>query len=313
MRLLFQNKIVFYSLVGILILGTILSIFTPDVALFKRSEDFTVYIMLGFLAAGLLFLILNQSKLVLISFCCTAILCLHLKRASNPLLRFPEVTAGPKLSIAHINVSASQEGYQSIINQVNQIDADVISFQEVTPDWAQVLEANLVEDYPNMARNVRIDPFGMLIFSKFPISEIDTFYYNRIPNLDLIVSCSNDQKVKLIASYILPPLNIREHLSIIADQVDKREHPVITLGDYNMVYWSDEIVSFRNVANLKNSRRSTLKVHYDHIFYSDEFECVDFTEIVDVSSNHLGIYGSYQFDQSKTALLREPPESSPIQ
>jgi hypothetical protein len=243
--------------------------------------------MLGFLAAGLLFLILNQPKLVLISFCCTAILCLHLKRASNPLLRFPEVTAGPKLSIAHINVS--------------------------TPDWAQVLEANLVEDYPNMARNIRIDPFGMLIFSKFPISEIDTFYYNRIPNLDLTVSCSNEQTVKLIASYILPPLNIREHLSVIADQVEKRDQPVITLGDYNMVYWSDEIISFRNVANLKNSRRSTLKVHYDHIFYSDEFECVDFSEIVDLSSNHLGIYGSYQFDQSKTALLREPQGASPIQ
>ena len=304
MRKILRNNYIFYSLVSIICIGTLLSVFNSDLEIFKKTEDFTVYIMPSLLGLGLLFLILNQQRLMMISFICTGILCLHLKMASNQNLRFADINAGPKISIAHIGLSATQEGYQSILEKVNEIDADVVSFQEVTPDWANILKEAFSDYYPHEASNIRISPFGMLIFSKYPITDIDTFYYNRIPNLGVKMEVTEGQEVKLLASYILPPLNTREHLSVIASEVEKDDVPVITLGDYNLVYWSDEIISFRNSTHLKNSRRSTLQIHYDHIFYSDDFECVDFSEIVDMSSNHLGIYGAYQFNANKTVQLR---------
>lgn len=155
-------------------------------------------------------------------------------------------------------------------------------------------------DFPHAYKMTRADPFGMAIFSNRSIN-VSTFKYEKIPNV--VVSINNELGgIDIISSYIPsvypnPKLNREEHIEQLVNAVNNTQNPVIALGDYNEVYWDQEIKSFTNKTNLNNSRRSTALSYfkpYDHIFFSGKLECVQFDEIYDEDQNHLGIVGTYQ-------------------
>jgi endonuclease/exonuclease/phosphatase (EEP) superfamily protein YafD len=260
--------------------------------------------MLGYLLLGLLFLILGRKRLLFTSFLCCGALCLFLKQSSNSHLRLPEQTQNEKITIAHFNTSSAPSGYNSLLEAVIESDADIISFQEVTPDWDLFLKNNLSETYPFNGSNVRIDPYGMSVFSKIPINQYDTFHYEEIPHQMINISISEKQNINIVSAHVLPPVGQRlneravHHLDEIANEIGSKDGPSIVLGDFNLVYWSNEIRNFREKTQLKNSRRDVsqnlLKIPYDHIFFSGELECTKFQDISDTISNHLGIIGTYQ-------------------
>jgi endonuclease/exonuclease/phosphatase (EEP) superfamily protein YafD len=277
-------------------------IFLPGLSIIKKSEDFVVQIMLFYLMLGFFFLILNNRRLILASFFCCGILCLFLKQASNENLVRPEVSKASKISVAHFNLSSITDTYESLKEIVNDAQADVLSFQEVTPDWEVFIRKELQEDYPYIVSFPRIDPFGKCMISKIPINFSDTVQIGTVPNLICNLSL-DDEELFVISTNFLPPLDnqlsntSQNNLETIADLIKTLKNPVIIAGDFNLVYWSDEIRSFRNNARLFNSRRdaseSGFKAAYDHIFYSRELECTGFNEIYDFAT-HIGIIGYYQ-------------------
>lgn len=113
-----------------------------------------------------------------------------------------------------------------------------------------------------------------------------------------------ENNIGFISTYVLPPfgdnefLKTKNHLNHISQLINTKEMPFIVSGDFNLVYWSNEIKSFRNSSNLNNSRRDVsqnlLKIPYEHIFFSNKLECVLFEEIKDDTGGNLGIKGSYQ-------------------
>ena len=281
---------------------------------------FAAQIMLGYLLLGFVFLFFRQQKLMFTSFACCAGLCLFLKYASDGQLIFPVKSDGNTLNVAHFNVSSSMNDFQETIKEILAIDADVISLQEVTPDWDYELKSSLQKKYPYSKTVVRLDPFGLAIYSRLPLISTDTFMYEDIPNIVGTVQVNDkQQEVCFIASHTLPVFYTndyerqRNHLMAIAKYSSSTNCPVITIGDYNAVPWSYEIQDFKAAANLNDSRRgfmpasdgafSLFQIPSDHIFYSDHLECVDFQEINNSSSEHLGIVGSYQFSNSSKPSL----------
>ncbi len=314
------HRFVQFTLIGLIVLGTFICVFTPNYFLFKMGAKFAVQIMLGYLLLGFVFLIAGQHKLMFTSFACCAGLCLFLKYASDGQLSLPVKNNEESLSVAHFNVSTSTIDFQETINEILAVDADVISLQEVTPDWDAELKNSLQEKYPFSKTIVRLDPFGLAIYSRFPLTNADTFMFENIPNIvGRIKLQERGQEICFIASHALPVFYTndyerqRNHLMAIAEQTNNSDCPVITIGDYNAVPWSYEIQDFKASANLNDSRRgfmpasngafSLFQIPSDHIFYSDHLECVDFQEINSPSSGHLGIKGSYQFNNDAKPSL----------
>ena len=56
------NTAIEYGAASLLILVTLLCIFTPEPIFFKQFAAYTLYIMLGLLGAGLLFFVFNLKK-----------------------------------------------------------------------------------------------------------------------------------------------------------------------------------------------------------------------------------------------------------
>ena len=293
---------------GLLIAVTLISIISPDWEFVQKGTEYTVHLMIGFLGLGLLFLSLDIPKLLFVSFACCASICIFLKNASNEHLHLPDLNMEPKVSIAHLNTANIEQGFDELVDFIDDMDPDIISIQEVTPEWGHFIKTQLKEKYPYQNLLIRIDPYGMCLISKTPFIKIDTFNHNNIPNLLSTVSMG-DQNVSILSSYIVPDLGKssktgnREHLDLITRKITSSKNPVISLGDFNMVYWQNEIRDFRKNAELENSRRDFtplgFRIPHDHIFYSAQLECTRFAEVNNDNSNHFGILGTFQLKTLK--------------
>jgi endonuclease/exonuclease/phosphatase (EEP) superfamily protein YafD len=149
-----------------------------------------------------------------------------------------------------------------------------------------------------------MDAFGKMIFLKSGYAQLDTVYYNQIPDLVVTIPKGNND-ILLISSQIVPPFNdsyegstSSEHLLSLSNYISLRGKPLLLTGQFNQVYWSQEMRIFTNVTRLENSRKSLSMllngVPYEHIYYSAEFECTRLDELYDESDNHIGIFGEYQ-------------------
>lgn len=290
--------------IGILIvLTTLVVMFPPNMSFLKKGAEYAVFIMLGFLLLGMLFMVLDKKKLMLVSLSCTAILCIFLKSSSNNNLIFPARNNSPIVSIAHVNLSYIDQGYEELLRLIDELNPQIISFQEVTPDWDFILKSNLSQKYQSKYSLVRFDTYGMAIYSQKNFTKVDTFMYKNIPNIRSEFDMGG-QSMSILSSYLLPPLNksatenMVNQLTLISNKVKEIQSPAFAIGDYNLVPWSNEIREFREATNLGFSRRniavSKFRIPHDHIMYSKHLECIDFRELEDEKLNHIGIYGTYQ-------------------
>lgn len=303
------------AIVGIFILlGVYIIMYPPDIDFFRKSSEFAVQAMFGMLFLGFLFLVFNQTRLMFISMLACGLLAFYLKTASNSNMILPEQNNLPKVKVAHFNLASFEKYDTSFQNLIFKTDCDVISFQEYTPDWDKYVSNQLLEKFPFAHRMIRADLFGMAMYSKKQIKDIDVFYHNEIPNLNITIN-TGLQDVQIISSHVvklpnqLSKVKSKDHLKELADYISKLKNPSVILGDFNRVNWDTEIKEFRDQAELGNSRRhvsSITEKPYDHIFYSKLLECIKFWEIEDEAQNHLGIAGVYQTKTSVSnpAILR---------
>jgi endonuclease/exonuclease/phosphatase (EEP) superfamily protein YafD len=311
-------KYVHLSLSTLFVLGALICIFPPDLFLFKIGAQFAVQIMLSYMAFGLIFLMLKSYRLMFTSFACCAGLCLFLKYTTNSEMAPAQASNEETIHVAHFNISATDD-YQFMVDQILLSGADLISLQEVTPDWNIVLQESLNTIYPYSKTVVRFDPFGLAVYSKHPLSNIDTFVCEGVPNIMGTVELKNTGKdICFITSHALPPFyssdykKLRKHLRRIAEFSNESSCPVLTMGDYNAVPWSYEIQDFRSASNLNDSRRgffpnsvgsfSVFQLPSDHIFYSKELKCIQFDDMDDPKAGHIGVKGAYQFTPQYSSL-----------
>lgn len=306
-----QNSTVQWLLGGGLILFAIMLMFTPDISNLKRLSNYTVYFMLAYLAVAMTFFVLDQKRLMLFSFLGCGMLCIYLKGSGNQNMRLTEETSLPKMSISLINLSLVEDGPFKTIMNIKAANSDAILVQELTPDWDNLLIDSLVGLYPYQHLMVGIDQYGMGLFSKYPIFDVDTFEFNKIPNLYFQIGWDEEQPLHVICSIMQPPVSdeafkaIDAHFGVITEYIKNLEGPLIAMGNYNRAPWTTELTGFKSRAKLNDSRRdatarsatgsvSMSLMPEDHIFFNNLLACIAFNEVSNSNYTHLGVLGTYQ-------------------
>ncbi len=291
---------------GILIVCSALFCILPiDISFIRSGANYTVHIMFANLALGLLFLVLNEKKLLFTSFIACAVLCLYLKSSSNNVLKLPSKTIQESLNVAQLNIASTHEHIYEAIEHIKNTDADILSLQEVAPDMAMLLKQELDQLYPFKTIVHRKEDFlGIGIFSKIPFLSIDTFYMDDIPSLAVDVKCSN-QRTGIISSYVYPELSSADNTRVLAQfetiefYIANQANPLIAIGDFNQLQFSNYLKDLKRESLLNDSRRfQFLDNPTDHILFSSHFDCVEFQTLSNRFTNHLGIKGSYQLNNS---------------
>ena len=290
----------------ILVCGVPATMFPPEVTYFRWAAKYAVQIMLLYFALSLVFLVLRQHKLMFVGFICCATLCLYLRRSmgSDDVSRiaFAAETKEVKLSIAHFNTSATDGDIEKNIKAVLRTKPDIISIQELTPEWDEALRTLLAPRYPYFRSFRQIDYSGLALYSRYPFARIDTFQIDHVPNIVSSIRIdSMHPDVFLAATHTPPPTSgytiIRQHLERIAQQISPINEPMLTFGDYNVVPWSSEIQAFRSKTGMSDGRRyfaPNSPTPTDFIFFSRHFNCLSFDPMT-VDGEVIGCTGRYQF------------------
>ncbi|MDF1698663.1 MAG: hypothetical protein P1U56_22615 [Saprospiraceae bacterium] len=306
----FKNNILQSTISATLFVGTGIVILAPQVSLIRKVSEYSVHIMLGMLLFSMLSMVFGKSKIMFAGLACTAALCVFLKNASHTALKHSEANEESKLNVAHINLGNFTYDFESIEELLLDEKIDVVSLQEYTPYWDDLFGEHFKLLFPYSKSELRIDIYGLAIYSRLPFIASETFMCDGVPNMNVTVKKEN-ATFQVISSYLTPALDNQsltvaaKQLGMIAEKVNDSTEPLIALGEYNMVYWTKEIRSFRAKTNLQNSRRDLVegnfRVPYDHIFFSNVLECTQFKELKDQSQNYIGIMGTYQMKKEETS------------
>jgi len=301
------------SLALLLIAGAVICIYTPHLYIFKQGASYASQLMFGYLGLGLLFFMLRQDRLMFTSFICCFLLCVFLKQSFSPILKNPEQTEEPKIKISHFNLANADDPLDTVLASMLRTEADLLSVQDVKITEDSVLRHHLQQTYPHSMIIPGLGVYGMAVFSKSPIDNKDTLWFENAPMLAGSISVGENSAVHFVSAYMAPPLSItyyekmQDQLNIIREKCLQIDEPLLIFGDYNVVSWSDELQNFRAATSLHDSRRGImptsphgmlnfLEVPFDHIFYSGHFACIGFETLSSANSRHLGIQGVYQFE-----------------
>lgn len=220
----------------------------------------------------------------------------------------PQTTAGDTLKVMHFNVLKLNNDHQTILNAVLAQNADVLSFQEVTPAWHKALSQQLSEQYPYHIEHPLQGSFGISLYSKYPLQDAKVEEFVDIPYISgtLLV---NGQAVPFVASHTIPPtfeggLQRRNLLlQHISAQLATINGPKLLIGDMNAVPWDQAIHNLQHWTGLHDSRNNLsptypswlapARIPIDYIFYGGGITCKSFQVVTRSSSDHLGIAGEY--------------------
>lgn len=311
-----MRKAAEYGMISLLVAVTLLSIFTPSIQFLKVFSQYTLYIMLAWLSFGFLFFVLQHNRLMMTSLLCCVVLCLYLKESSNKKLRLAAVTASPSLTVSHISLGNAEADYDAVIDYLMSIDADLLSFQELTPDWEEHLMKRLPARFTYVETLTRLDQYGMGFFSKIPFQSLDTLYFDQIPNLTGTLLLRGNLPCHIISCQLVPPVSpaafasITKHFSFITEYIRHQDGNSIVMGDFHLPPWAAEVQRFKTNTPLLDGRRdihtrnldgsmSLPRIPVEHILFTEGLECTSFAEIGNAVVGRLGITGTYQLQHEE--------------
>ena len=310
----FNRPFVQISLSLILLLGALLCVLPSGKWLITNwAAEHALQFMLFYLALGFLFLFLDRGRLMFVSFICCGLLSLYLKNRTEEVVGMPRLSEDiPVVKIAQLNTSSWGNDVEDVLSALNDLEADLISIQEVNLFWDSILLRHLPPLYPYHHSWAKPGIFGASLYSKRPLMMREAVYYKESPALRGIMEMPFDQRgLSFIGLHAYPLVgkgeypNLSAHLEQVATSASFSKRPLVIFGDFGTVPWTNEILSFKSGLGLKDSRRgflptyndgslSLLNVPHDHIFYSDELQCIDFQNLSTGQSNTLGIIAVFQ-------------------
>lgn len=276
--------------------------------------------MLGTLIMGLLFLILDQRSLMMVSFSSCAAICMMIKDQPDRPLDMTNIAPNKAIKIAHFNLDESSSLDFQIDWLTQKAQSDILSFQNIKYEDAEVLHQSLETfgyKYSHVIEETD-QANGIAIFSVYPISFAQRSQHfgcsNIIGKLELPFQGVNSKELYFVSTYIdhhsgysyQEEALLKQELNYLANQFNQIKTPLIVFSEYNSTSMSNEMAHFQQNACLTDSQQEINAKprlrYYDtkdhsanHIYYSNDLKCVSFETINNATLPYSGLVGTYEF------------------
>ncbi len=173
-----------------------------------------------------------------------------------PVVSPGAVGSGPALRIAQMNVLQPNLRHEEVIRCALSSGAELISFQEVSPEWAEALINGLDEAYPYRHVEARTDCYGIALFSRRPFVAVRTLVVKGSPFVDALIR-SDGRTVRVLAVHATSPTSYAEfgrrnaQFDALAVHIASADLPTIVIGDLNTVPWDRAYGRFCRLAGMR--------------------------------------------------------------
>jgi endonuclease/exonuclease/phosphatase (EEP) superfamily protein YafD len=206
--------------------------------------------------------------------------------------------------VAQMNVFQPNDDHDEVIAAALATGADVISFQEVSPAWASVLQERLGVQYPFHRLVPGNNCYGIALFSRLPFRRIDVLPLARRSMISAEVATANGP-IRLLSVHATSPGSYthfqerNDQLDQLAALVNESPMPVILFGDLNTVSWDHALVRLCERTGLREQQGSAQAtwpsfgglalIPLDHILVTKQLAVTGFDHFTISGSDHRGV------------------------
>ena len=222
-------------------------------------------------------------------------------------------TTDDQISLLLTNVKMSNRKSQPLINLIALKKPDLVLAMEVNKWWEEELKV-LQKEYPYSQHTINEFTYGMVLYSKLPLTEIEVEYLNnkKVPSFDCTLRLTSGKKIKLHCLHPVPPVHFEDlpdnagqeetALKQLGEKVKDRKLPTIVAGDLNDLVWSyvDELTGTKKIIfdvrvgrgfyNSFNAKNVFTRRPLDHVFVSKEFRLKKIERLPKIGSDHFPIF-----------------------
>jgi endonuclease/exonuclease/phosphatase (EEP) superfamily protein YafD len=233
------------------------------------------------------------------------------------------------VSILSYNVKMSNRDYGATLAIARSCDPDIAVFMETDQPWCDALMP-LKEGLPHVVADAQDNAYGMILFSRFPLSEISVDYLvmEDVPSFAMTVTLPDGQPFRFHAVHPEPPVPHIDsvgrdaELLTVADIVAKEKLPSIVSGDLNDVAWSHTTRLFQRVSRLLDPRIGRgfyntfdarfpfLRWPLDHLFHDARFAIIDMQRLPAGGSDHFPMFFRLALTRSAEGADMPDPEDA---
>ena len=235
------------------------------------------------------------------------------------------------LSVYAANVLQKNKKVEAVVKDVTKYQSDVVLLTETNERWKNALVNKLEAAYKHSFLVPKENTYGMLLFSKYPLYETKVKYLveDTIPSIHTKVIIDTKDTIQLFAIHPAPPTPQHNPSSVdrdaemmkITQLTRETEYPVIVLGDFNDVAWSETTALFQRVSGLLDMRKGRgffntynanswlMRWPLDHVFASADFRVMQIGRGADIGSDHYPFYAKLSLEPKLAEEQKLPPPS----
>ncbi|MFC3606226.1 endonuclease/exonuclease/phosphatase family protein [Stutzerimonas tarimensis] len=244
----------------------------------------------------------------------------------------------PRIRVMAANVLTPNRQAERLLELVRLHRPDVLVALETDRWWESHLD-HLTEQYPYSIRCPQDNLYGMHVYSRLPLEEVQTRFLveDDVPSMHARLRVNDQLGVRMHFLHPRPPSPTEndesterdvELLVVAKSTEDDADQPIIVAGDLNDVAWSPTTRLFRKISCLLDPRVGRgmfntfhaqhwfLRWPLDHFFHSRHFQVVEIVRLPEFGSDHFPVLIELQYEHNETdeqqGLQADPDEQRDV-
>ncbi|MEH6406845.1 MAG: endonuclease/exonuclease/phosphatase family protein [Leeuwenhoekiella sp.] len=254
---------------------------------------------------------------------------------SYEVLNYTTYSTKTDLRLFTSNVLQKNKDHQKLLIEIFQKDPDIIILCEADTIWRNAIAPKISKEYKYRVEEPLSNTYGMLLYSKYKLvnPKVNYLVDDEIPSIHTQFILPSKDTIQLYAIHPTPPMPQHNpsssdrdtEMMMVAKMSVNSKFPVVVMGDFNDVAWSNTTKLFKEVGELLdvrigrglfntfNARNFLFRWPLDHIFISEEFRVINVKRGNDINSDHFPTYVHLNFEPSGAAQQKsDPPTPSQL-
>ena len=230
-------------------------------------------------------------------------------------------------SVLSLNVLQTNRDYARTLAMVRSIDPDILLLLETDKAWQQAMEP-VLSGYASRLDRPLDNTYGLLFVTRLPMSDsrIEDIAEAETPSVSAELVAGS--RFRLIGLHPRPPHPGQDteerdaEIAIAARRAGETSLPVLAIGDFNDVAWSDTSQLFKRIGGYLDPRIgrgtfATFPASYpwlawplDHVYITPEFVVRSMRVLADVGSDHRPIFTELCLSPRKARANNAAPDKA---